>query len=1747
MALFCPVASRIRHIAARLMSLKSNKYIAGAMPRPRRLFVAAAAASLMAASIGSAAAQMAIPGKFQVNPAGAATYTIPIAVPPGIAGMSPSLTLDYNSHATNGIVGMSWSLGGLPAVTRCAATIAQDGTRGVVTYTSTDRFCLDGQRLVAISGGYGGDGAEYRTEVDSFSRIISHGNAGGGPAWFEVHTKSGHIMQFGNTPSSQIIAQGTSIPRAWAVNQVSDTAGNSYTVQYAPDPNGAGQAYPQTISYAGNTISFLYAGGRPDNILLYEAGSKQEVTMLLTNVRTSAPSGGVADYRLAYQQTSTTRRSFLTSVTLCDFASTPNCLPATTIGWNSSGDSFSLASGTTFGTGAQPPASFVPGDVNGDGCGDVLYYYTVRTTFYVSVVLSNCQGGFTGPYTWATSASVITNDGSGGSGVFLTDVDGDGRADLVIYFLDENGIHVTTALSTATPTMSNGQVPFAGPQAWASGTPANWADGIIYEYFGDPPQATPVVLWSLGVVDVDGDGRADLIAYVPTANGIETYVAFSGFANGAGNFGGAIFNMVAGNYSGATLNLADINGDGRMDVVASFINANGWQLVAATSNGNNGTFSQVNGTFSQASAGSFVSFNATGWLVATGDLNGDGRTDFLLYRASASMLQAYLAFSKGDGTFAFTAGTSCSNPNLPVDQGNFNNWTVSLADFNGDGRADLVAYYFTPPGSGSSESWIYPYLSNGDGSFCASGGFNSFATGWSMFTPDVNGDGRSDIAFIYFNGSNTALEITPSISQGQALAATSFTTGLGATTTVSYAPLTSSVYTKGSGAVYPQQDAQGAMYVVNAVSAPTGISSPASYWSNYSYSGARFDLLGRGFLGFAQMNTYDQQTNIYTGTGFNQNFPFIGTVAWEQKGIGNQVLNTTNNAYQLFNSGGGGSVSTPSVNNAPYRALLSSSVVASNDLDGTALPTITTTYAYDAFNNPTTVTVATYVGGNSDGYSKTTTNTYTNDTTNWFLGRLTLAQVTATGPTPPAPPTAPSPPDMTIRVQHTGNFWIGETGATYTITASNVGTGATSGPVSVADTLPSGLTATAMAGSGWSCTLSNLVCSRSDSLAAGAAYPAVTLTVSVTATAPGTVTNSAIVSGGGDDNGSNNTATDPTTIVSVPDMTVAGTHSGSFAQGATGTYTITAKNVGTAATTAAVTVTDTLPSGLTATAISGTGWSCTLSSLSCTRSDSLAAGAAYPAITLNVNVAINAPTSVTNIETVSGGGEINTANDTFSDPTVIVPISDMTIAMSGSGSFVQGQSGSYTITVSNVGTIPSSGTVSVTDTLPSGLTGAAISGTGWSCTLSSLTCTRSDALANGSSYPAITLSVNVAGNASSPLTNTATVSGGGEVNTSNDTASVQTTVYGAPDLTIALSHAAWGNFVQWKTGVYTITVSNRGATSTVGTVSVTDSVPSGLTATAMLGSGWSCSVSSVSCTRSDALASGSSYPSITLTVNVAGNAPSSVTNVASVSGGDEVNTSNDSASDPTTIVPGTPVTIYLTSGSSWTVPSDWNNASNTIECYGAGASGAAGSWGYTDGDGYTWAGQGGAGGGGGAYARRTNVWFSRGSAASYQVGGANSGADTWLYSYGYLRANAASGQNGGSSGASVGDVTDSGGAGGSGGNSNNEYIASGGGGGGGAGGPREAGWRGGDGAGSWAAGPSGGGGSGISGGGYAGPGGGGGNGAGANYGQASAGASGGGWGAGGGGGGGGANGVGAGGGGGGAQPGLIVITYTPSS
>lgn len=129
----------------------------------------------------------------------------------------------------------------------------------------------------------------------------------------------------------------------------------------------------------------------------------------------------------------------------------------------------------------------------------------------------------------------------------------------------------------------------------------------------------------------------------------------------------------------------------------------------------------------------------------------------------------------------------------------------------------------------------------------------------------------------------------------------------------------------------------------------------------------------------------------------------------------------------------------------------------------------------------------------------------------------------------------------------------------------------------------------------------------------------------------------------------------------------------------------------------------------------------------------------------------------------------------------------LSIAKVHSGNFTQGQANAtYTLTVSNAASHGStSGTVTVNEVVPSGMTLVSMTGTGWTCPgTAANNCTRVDALAGGASYPAITVKVNVASNAGSSLTNQAIVSGGGSaLAITNDPTIVNTSAGGGPTAT----------------------------------------------------------------------------------------------------------------------------------------------------------------------------------------------------------------------------------------------------------------------------------------------------------------------------------------------------------------------------
>ena len=222
-----------------------------------------------------------IAADFKVTELGSANYTIPIKVLPGTGGMEPKISVTYDSHSGNGILGMGWSLNGLSLIVRCPANKALHGFIDPVDFDSNDKFCLDGQMLVGVSGAYGANLSEYKTESETFSKIISYGSVGSGPTTFKIWTKNGLIYEYGFAEDSRVQAQGRTDVLIWRVNKIEDTTGNYMTFEYAEN-SSTGESYPIKINYTANdggvpllpynSVEFVYQA-RTDVQKAYVSGS----------------------------------------------------------------------------------------------------------------------------------------------------------------------------------------------------------------------------------------------------------------------------------------------------------------------------------------------------------------------------------------------------------------------------------------------------------------------------------------------------------------------------------------------------------------------------------------------------------------------------------------------------------------------------------------------------------------------------------------------------------------------------------------------------------------------------------------------------------------------------------------------------------------------------------------------------------------------------------------------------------------------------------------------------------------------------------------------------------------------------------------------------------------------------------------------------------------------------------------------------------------------------------------------------------------------------------------------------------------------------------------------------------------------------------------------------------------------------------------------------------------------------------
>jgi len=553
--------------------------------------------------VGPDDALTAATGRFHVSATGAAIWNLPINVPPGRNSMRPSLAIEYDSKRGDGVLGLGFTLSGLSTVSRCWSRPAQDGAfhaepsgaQGV-----PDAFCLDGQRIVPREGG------DFTLEFDVGTLIKLRGGVTTQPEFFEVHYKDGRTGYFGGRIDSNAKLEGLAIRvdaktslldgrinsdlttatasgpwriLAWHMDRLIDGYGNYIDFQFqVNDRVSPEQPYEIQISrieWTGNLnrhllpkrrIDFEY-GTRLDVHAGYQAGLPIGAAKRLSRVVVSGPDGLVGqagpaaeirEYRFDYFKPEINSKQIdrLIGVTEC----VPNarsvggmaCRDPISFGWsglaNPQVPNFSQAS----------PADWVTDE-----------------TYPMDIEID--------PYYWEAAWFYYAVTG---------DVNGDGRDDV---------LYRVPSLNTV-----NGQRYWIGRWVLRLGTPVGLSSPV--HNLGLPDSPTADGMYSARLIDLNSDGRAEVILFAPNDTNVPPqsvgYHIYSfiqpldphddrpiGFEEKTN----VLESMVEPSVEGTgfhrrwnSLSIGDINGDGRVDVYRDGKRSSGLPLDSSDLPGSSG-------------------------------------------------------------------------------------------------------------------------------------------------------------------------------------------------------------------------------------------------------------------------------------------------------------------------------------------------------------------------------------------------------------------------------------------------------------------------------------------------------------------------------------------------------------------------------------------------------------------------------------------------------------------------------------------------------------------------------------------------------------------------------------------------------------------------------------------------------------------------------------------------------------------------------------------------------------------------------------------------------------------------------------------------------------------------------------------------------------------------------------------------------------------------------------------------------
>ena len=715
----------------------------------------------------------ATPGQFRVSESGAATYAMPLFTVPGTAGVVPQLSLSYSSQGGDSTIAKGWAISGLSAITRCRATresgdfivngVAGDGDPSPINFTSADRYCLDGQRLVPADDGIacpavaGMTVQNLRTELQSFQRVCAYTPSGGsvGVSFFTVDRKDGSTSWYGdrdnsltaNRPDGYINSTASgkeAFALSWAQTRFQDSTGNyiDYLYSEGTEANGnQGEHLISKVRYTGKTplpgqpgaaqapyaeLTFSYSLGTfkigtttvAIDRIAYLAGGKVRSRSRLTSITSSVDHDfdgafeTVRFYAMDYG-IARTAEAVLNSVTECRDATREVCAAPTVFEWS-----------------------------------------TPRTTWGDDDLFQ----------TWEQTAGVPNGSLTKFEGLKFGDIDGDGRQDL-IWLKDGSAgepcpsktvnLLYSRLNASGNPTLQNAGTVFCAP------------NGLYWN-----PQD-----YSWFLLDYDGDGRDDYFQRTDT-----NWIAYRATGNQAQPFDTSV-NMLAelavpipsGADKYSEPQQADVNGDGLADLVYP---SNGSLVMRIMERGGSYGFRwgapravSLHGDGCTTGNCYVVSgLYRKGNYLQLNDFNGDARSD-LLVKAAVTCSGGGTPPPGGGGggvnplrtTSVTTSSTTCFRV-LPFTVTSITSNQVALdrygtividaedlhsfADVNGDGLTDDV-YMGSPQ---RSQGNVAVFLNTG-ADFVNSGQPVMQVVNYQYAqVADVNGDGRADYVYPDSNG-----------------------------------------------------------------------------------------------------------------------------------------------------------------------------------------------------------------------------------------------------------------------------------------------------------------------------------------------------------------------------------------------------------------------------------------------------------------------------------------------------------------------------------------------------------------------------------------------------------------------------------------------------------------------------------------------------------------------------------------------------------------------------------------------------------------------------------------------------------------------------------------------------------------------------------------------------------------------------------------------------------------------------------